>query len=136
VAMADDPTPRGTDEEWFARLDGLQQEITALVKRGKALEALQVALRDPPLEVENQHVKDAAALAVGTAVLGLKDMEVEAAVESISDDEAEVLMKYIYRHLSAPSDKSAAWLRLHALLTARTGPGAIVRVITDQKAMA
>ena len=33
--------------------------------------------------------------------------------------------------LAKPSDKAASWLRWHAALVEKTGPGAIVRVIAE-----
>jgi hypothetical protein len=82
------------------------------------------ALSPPPLQEANASVVAAAALA-------LRESELGGAVASLSVDECELLLKYVYRALAKPSEKSAAWLKWHATLLERTGPGAIVRVITE-----
>lgn len=64
-------------------------------------------------------------------MLGVREGETDGCVSALSDDECELLVKFVYRFLGAPSAHSAAWLRWHAALTARTGPGAIVRTIAE-----
>lgn len=50
---------------------------------------------------------------------------------ALDAEEADTLLKYVYKALSVPSDKSGVWLRWHAALVEKAGTGAIVRVITE-----
>jgi hypothetical protein len=75
--------------------------------------------------------QDANAAVVASAALAVREAEMGKALDGLSLEECDILMKYVYRNLGKPSDKSAAWLRWHAALVARTGPGAIVRVIAE-----
>lgn len=77
-------------------------------------------------------MQDLNAAIVTTAMAAVKDVDLKASVESLSLAECDVLMKYIYRGLSAPSPHTALFLRWHAAVTAHAGPGTIVRVITDK----
>lgn len=68
---------------------------------------------------------------VAAAALAVRESELGEVVRRLEPDEADTLLKYVYRALSAPSDKAGAWLRWHAALVASAGTGAIVRVIAE-----
>lgn len=87
--------------------------------------------RSPRRPTRARTAQAANALVVSAAALAVREGELGAVAHSLDPDEADVLLKYVYRALSTPSDKAAAWLRWHAALVERAGPGAIMRVITE-----
>ncbi|KAJ1625061.1 actin-related protein 2/3 complex subunit 5 [Pavlovales sp. CCMP2436] len=115
-------------------LDSIEQRrlgVNQSIKQGAWAEALKLALRDAPLASTSAKAKDANAAVVASAALAVREAELAVVVGVLDADEAEVLLKYVYRCLSTPSDKSALWFRWHAALVERTGPGAVVRVIAE-----
>lgn len=61
-------------------------------------------------------------------------------MNALDSETADVLMKYVYRLMGQPRDKSdkdkfnyALILKLHAQLVEKAGVGSIVRVMTDRK---
>lgn len=83
---------------------------------------------------KNQAAKDAIFAFVQQIVGTVKTGEVEKIVETLSDDELDVLMKYIYRAFEQPAGGSSGNLLVwHDKVFARSGVGSIVRVLTDKK---
>jgi hypothetical protein len=62
------------------------------------------------------------------------DAEISKVVDGLSIDDCDLLMKYIYRGLEAGT-VSAQFLKWHATTLAKTGPSAIMRVMTDKKSI-
>lgn len=63
-----------------------------------------------------------------------KANDVAATVKSLSVDEIDVLMKYLYRGMAAPEKFNAgALLQWHEKAVEAGGLGTIVRVLTDRK---
>lgn len=96
------------------------------------------ANRSPPfpfpchsLAADGASTQAANALVVSSAALAVRESELGAIVMALDAEEADTLLKYVYKALSVPSDKSSVWLRWHAALVEKAGTGAIVRVITE-----
>ncbi|KAG8459745.1 hypothetical protein KFE25_003197 [Diacronema lutheri] len=119
------------DLRLLGEIETRRAAVNATLKKGGTADALKLALRDAPLASTSPDVKAANALVVSAAALAVREGELGAVAHSLDPDEADVLLKYVYRALSTPSDKAAAWLRWHAALVERAGPGAIMRVITE-----
>ena len=63
-----------------------------------------------------------------------RSSDVEKAVNSLSSDEVDILMKYIYRGFANPTENSCGILLVwHEKAVAVGGMGTIVRVMTDRK---
>lgn len=79
-------------------------------------------------------VQDRNAALVSAVVTAIRDEAVaQEAVDALTSDEQDVLMKYIYRGLKKNVDQSAVWLRWHGIVHRKTGVASIVRVLTDRK---
>lgn len=62
----------------------------------------------------------------------MTEAELVAAIESMDIETAEILLKYVYKFMGKGSNCSLM-LKLHSILTDKTGLGGIVRVLTDRK---
>lgn len=110
-------------------------EVTNLLNAKKNTEALKVVLANRP--VGGGHQLQAKALQLAVRVLSVyRSNEIEAAVKSLSKDEIDTLMKYIYEGFAEPTDKSCGvLLSWHEKAFAEGGVGSIVRVLTDRKSV-
>ena len=63
------------------------------------------------------------------ALGAVPDKEVGAVIESLTDDEKDILMKYLYRGLEAESSNQL--LKWHGILTEKAGSGCIMRALSE-----
>nr|ABL85455.1 actin related protein 2/3 complex subunit 5 [Suberites domuncula] len=111
-----------------------ESEIKSLMTSGKNLEALKVALKDPPVGVKDKSVKDRNFNTVLDVLTRFKSSDVEKSVNSLDEEQRDTLMKYIYRGFSEPTENSCGILLVwHEKNLAKSGVGSIVRVMTDRK---
>ena len=66
---------------------------------GDTLQALQIALQDPPYQTKTDSVKEASYEVVGKVLLAIKEADIEKTVGALTLDQCDVLMKYLYRGL-------------------------------------
>ncbi len=59
----------------------------------------------------------------------------QAAVDSLSGEDLDVLMKVIYRGLRTRVDLSGVLLKWHGVVLKHTGPASIMRVLTDRRGL-
>lgn len=117
-------SPAGVDE----------QEVKRLLQSGRKGEALRSILSSAPIHTKNQQAKDRAADLMMQVLMATKTSEIEAAIEKLEPELADILMKYIYRGFESPSEGSSAHLLTwHEKVFAIAGVGSIVRVLTDKK---
>lgn len=68
-------------------------------------------------------------------LLGVKTAEIEKIIEKLSQDQVDLLMKYIYRGFENPIDGSSTHLLMwHQKVFDKGGHGSILRVLCDKKA--
>jgi len=124
-------------EEEEAETPGLgpdESGVTALLNQSRSLDALKVALKNPPLKTKNQAIKDRASQLVIRVLTSFKQADVEKAVTSLDKEELDLLLKYVYKGFETPQDGSSAILLVwHEKIFNVTGLGSIVRVFTDRK---
>lgn len=109
-------------------------EVQRLLMAKKNTEALQLVLRNPPVLSKSQAVKDKAFNQVIKVLTAYKSSDIADAVNSLDKDAIDVLMKYIYRGFSSPSEGTAGvLLTWHEKVYAVGGVGSILRVLTDRK---
>ena len=65
--------------------------------QGRLLEALRLALANPPLKTKNQAVKDRAASCVLSVLSSFKGADMDKAVAELDNASLDLLMKYIYK---------------------------------------
>ncbi|RIA94807.1 arp2/3 complex subunit [Glomus cerebriforme] len=107
-------------------------EVRNCLTRGDTSNALIKAIETPPYglhtsKAKNQNTKIVMDVLISTkATVGL--------VKSLSTEQQDILMKYIYRGMASPNlYNSAVLLSWHEKLTEAAGVGCIIRVITDRK---
>lgn len=78
----------------------------------------------PPLSVRAQ---------VFAAIARIDDKQIDATVEKLTPEAADVLLKYVYRGLEEPTDNNASLFKWQAKILDKFGIGSVVRVLTDRK---
>jgi actin related protein 2/3 complex subunit 5 len=94
--------------------------------------ALRVLLDDPPFACKNLETKRQASDELLRVLAMVKDSDIDMYVEEMSPDQADVLLKYVYKGFEA-GDNSASLLKWHAAIVSRHGLGAIVRAMQVKK---
>jgi actin related protein 2/3 complex subunit 5 len=77
-------------------------------------------------------VQDQSAELVFSVISAVKDADIKSHIDSLSDDQLDLLMKYLYRAM-ANADNSAALLKWHAMIVEKAGLGCIVRAFAERK---
>ncbi|XP_020369234.1 actin-related protein 2/3 complex subunit 5-like protein [Rhincodon typus] len=109
-------------------------EVDTLIRQGDMLSAFHAALRNPPVNMKNQAVKERAQAIVLKVLTSFKSSEIEQAVKSLDRNGVDLLMKYIYKGFEKPTENSSAiLLQWHEKALAVGGVGCIVRVLTARK---
>jgi actin related protein 2/3 complex subunit 5 len=111
-----------------------EAQVKQLLQSNRQAEALKVALANAPLKTKNQSIKDKATTTVTKVLTSYKASEIEKAVASLSDDEADLLMKYIYKAMEILADGQTCGLLLawHSHVFNKCGHGSIIRVFSDR----
>eukprot|EP00035_Acanthoeca_spectabilis_P020192 m.431588 g.431588 ORF g.431588 m.431588 type:complete len:154 (+) comp17323_c0_seq1:284-745(+) len=126
----DDKSSSGADE---AAVAAKETKCRELMNQSSSPDALKIALADPPLG-GNSGLKDRAFKVVMDVLNGIKNAEIKSTVATLSPEEKDVLMKYVYRGMAAAEDGlSASLLLWHGAIVAESGLGSIVRVLADRK---
>eukprot|EP01112_Ceratiomyxa_fruticulosa_P020565 TRINITY_DN703_c0_g1_i1.p1 TRINITY_DN703_c0_g1~~TRINITY_DN703_c0_g1_i1.p1 ORF type:complete len:143 (-),score=35.30 TRINITY_DN703_c0_g1_i1:103-531(-) len=121
-----------TDAVYQSEVQQRQSEVTKLLNAGKALDALPIALNDPPTHTKNQEIKDQNSVIVISVLTAIKEAQVDQVVANLNDEQLDVLMKYIYKGLSN-GETSTPLFKWHESVLKKAGLGSIVRVMTDRK---
>ena len=96
------------------------------------MDALNVVLKNPPLNTKNPQIKEAAfQLAMRVLRSFQNSSEIEKAVSSLDIDSLDILMKYVYKGFEKEPRDSASLLTWHEKVYALGGNGCIVRVLSD-----
>lgn len=91
-------------------------------------------LSNAPLGSSNQQTKDNALTLTLKVLLAIKSAQIEEAVATLTRNDIDILMKYIYRGFEYPSEGSSGHLLLwHEKAYNIGGAGSIVRVLSDRK---
>ena len=108
--------------------------ISSLLAANKPVEALSHLLSGATLGIKDPAAR-AASLGLGMRVLmAIKASQIDEVVAKLDNESRDVLMKFIYRGFEVPSEGSSAHLLVwHEKVFAVSGPGSIVRVLTDKK---
>ena len=135
----DDPEEIADSDD--CKVQQREQEIKKLMQSGSKVEALKLALKDPPVQNKDSNVVErnyAVVLDVLTGFsIGKKDKDsMQAGVEALSTDELDSLMKYIYRGFARPTENSCEkLLNWHEAAFAVGGLGSIIRVMSARKSV-
>ncbi|KAF8557706.1 actin-related protein ARPC5 [Imleria badia] len=113
-----------------------QLAVRSALNKGDITGALNVALDGPPYGPNVEEAKNLALQTVVSVLNSTKSTDVPTVLRSLSQDEQDTLMKYIYKGMGMPGwgDVSGSvLLGWHEKLTEIAGTGCIVRVMTDRK---
>ncbi|KAG7311578.1 hypothetical protein JYU34_002626 [Plutella xylostella] len=120
---AEQSVPTGPDEG----------DVCAYLNQGRYVDALKLVLSNAPLGSSDQQVKDNALALTLKVLLAIKSAQIEEAVAALSQEDVDILMKYIYRGFEYPSEGSSGHLLLwHEKAFSIGGTGSIVRVLSDR----
>jgi len=111
------------------------QEVNNLLGAGKAPMALKVCLQNPPVRTKNEAMKEKCTLLVLRVLSSIKSGEINSALDSLSVEDVDVLMKYIYKGmgLGLDSQQCGYLLTWHDKALQKAGKGCIIRALSDRK---
>jgi actin related protein 2/3 complex subunit 5 len=111
-----------------------EAEVKKFISAGKNFDGLKAALADPPINTKDENAKNRNFQIVLDVLTRFRQSEVEEAVNKLSSDEVDSLMKYIYRGFAEPSENSCGILLVwHQHAVTAGGVGSIIRVMTSRK---
>jgi hypothetical protein len=118
-----------------AALSAREADVDALLRGGKAADALRRALQDAPFASKSAALKDRNAAVVQRALVaaGAKEDVLLACTSSLDADGADALMKYLVRLLGTASPNTPLFLKTHGLLVEKCGLGCLSRCIVDRR---
>jgi len=107
-------------------------DVTSLLNKGNAKDALKTALTDPPVNTKDSKCKEINAETVFSVLSNVKDSDIENVLNTLTEDDVDVLMKYIYRGL-AEANNSGVMLKWHEKIFDKFGLGCIVRTLVERR---
>ena len=94
---------------------------------------LDTLLASAPAGSKDAAAKTAHADQVFQALDKIADSKIDVTIDAMTPDHGDVLLKYVYKGLETPSDRTAALFKWQAKLSDKFGVGSIVRVLSDRK---
>ena len=85
----------------------------------------------PPTDTTDAEVRNRFGAMVARILGGVRDSEIETAVNSFSPEEQDLLTKFVYRGM-ALCIESGKLLKWHAALVKAAGHGTVVRALSDR----
>lgn len=70
---------------------------------------------------------------VFASIARIDDKQIDATVDKMEQEPADILLKYVYRGLEEPTDNNASLFKWQAKILDKFGIGSVVRVLTDRK---
>ncbi|KAI8321649.1 ARP2/3 complex 16 kDa subunit (p16-Arc) [Martensiomyces pterosporus] len=123
-----------TSAEVASSVDQKAAAVRAAITRGSSLEALEKALADPPYGHGMEPAQAANAQLVSEVLAATRTQDIPSIVSSLSDDDRDVLLKYVYHGLAHPAEfNCGVLLSWHERVVEAGGLGSIVRVMSDRK---
>ena len=94
---------------------------------------LDTLLATAPAGSKDAAAKQTHADQVFAALDKIADSKIDLTIDAMTPENGDVLLKYIYKGLETPSDRTASLFRWQAKLAEKFGVGSIVRVLSDRK---
>lgn len=109
-------------------------DVRNLLTRGDLNSALTRALEEPPYGRHLENAKLESTKSVTEVLNMFRASDIPQVVKSLSTEQQDVLMKYLYAGMGKPEQfNSSVLLTWHEKLTEVAGNGSIVRVMTDKR---
>lgn len=115
-----------------ASLDARKAEVDRLLQGSQGAQAVVKSLEDPPFATRSEALKNANIDIVLSALAAVSDANIAGVVDGLSEDQCDVLMKYVYKGLEK-GENSGSLFKWHAKVQSKAGLGSIVRAMTDRK---
>ncbi|KAI9140873.1 actin-related protein 2/3 complex subunit 5 [Paraphysoderma sedebokerense] len=118
-----------------SQVDSRAAEVSNLIQRGQASEAVLKALDNPPYGSDSiNSAKDKNTRTVIDALSAAKSADIPSIIKKLSVEQCDVLMKYLYKGFATPEVfNTGVLLAWHEKLTEVAGVGSIVRVMADRR---
>jgi len=94
---------------------------------------LDTLLATAPAGSKDAAAKQTHADQVFAALDKIADSKIDLTIDAMTPDAGDVLLKYVYKGLETPSDRTPSLLKWQAKLAEKFGVGSIVRVLSDRK---
>ena len=94
---------------------------------------LDTLLATAPAGSKDASQKQAHADQVFAALDKIADSKIDLTIDAMTPDAGDVLLKYVYKGLETPSERTPSLLKWQAKLAEKFGVGSIVRVLSDRK---
>ncbi|KAJ2355961.1 arp2/3 complex subunit [Coemansia erecta] len=108
--------------------------VRACLTKGNTVEALERALAEPPYGRGLEAAQAANAQVISEILMATRAQDIGSVVGSLSDDDRDVLLKYIYHGLAHPAEfNCGVLLSWHERVVEGGGLGSIVRVMSDRR---
>ncbi|KAJ1742857.1 arp2/3 complex subunit [Coemansia sp. RSA 1086] len=121
-------------EEVVAQVDQKAALVRAAITRGNSIEALERALTEPPYGRGMEAAQAANAQLVSEILMATRTQDIGNVVDSMSEDDRDTLLKYIYHGLARPAEfNCGVLLSWHERVIESGGLGSIVRVMSDRR---
>ncbi|KAJ1660849.1 arp2/3 complex subunit [Dispira simplex] len=125
-----------TPEEVEAQVQNKASTVRSALTRGNVQEALHLALENPPFGNRFASAQHLNGQLVMDVLASTKTSDILTTVQALSQDEVDVLTKYIYHGLAHPATYNCGiLLSWHEKVTEVGGLGTLVRMLTDNKAL-
>ncbi|KAI6203355.1 Actin-related protein 2/3 complex subunit 5 [Aphelenchoides besseyi] len=110
-----------------------QAEIKKLVEGNQVVEALTLALRNPPFKAD-QATKNTITAIVSKALTAIKQSEIDGIVKKFDEKQVALLLKYVYKAMEQVTDSQSSQLLCawHSSCTQAAGSGSICHAITSR----
>ena len=111
-----------------------EQQVSQFLLGGNNIEALKAALQSPPYRSKDASAAKATNLVV-RVLSSVKASDIPKALDSLSIEDLDTLLKYVYKGFSLGLDgqQCASLLSWHEKIVAKGGMGSIIRVLSDRK---
>ena len=94
---------------------------------------LDTLLATAPAGSKDAAAKQTHADQVFQALDKIADGKIDVTIDAMTPENGDVLLKYVYKGLVTPSDRTPSLLKWQAKLAEKFGVGSIVRVLSDRK---
>jgi hypothetical protein len=115
-------------------MKSLETEITQLISRNQAAQALKLALTKLPSASKSAAVKKAGVDAILPVFAHLDKAAADNLLNDLSEDERATVMKYVYKCMETADKKTCeSLLNWHSKLVEKDGHGIIMRAFIDKR---
>ena len=109
-----------------------EAQVSQFLLGGNNIEALKTSLKSPPYRSKSA---EKALNLVIRVITSIKTNDIPKSLQSLSSEDLDTLLKYVYKGFSASLDgqQCACLLSWHEKIVAKGGMGCVIRVLTDRK---